>query len=252
MIAGTIATFGPLKSGELIAMEIYQQHHNIERGESLSVIVVGRIFDVVSVLILTILVIFSLPLSSISEFIVYLVLLTLILIVAIFVLLSSDMGMKVLALFRPLFRWKFTTWYDRLTKLAGDYYQSLELIGSSKRNISILFIFTISRWFLEVLFMYVLLQSFDINLTVLQIAPIVGLSYAIGVSSGTPGALGTFQLTAVTILYQYDYSLDLASLALLVGATLSIIINIVLGVLGTIVGNLIILWHNNQSIEHAS
>ncbi len=72
------------------------------------------------------------------------------------------------------------------------------------------------------------MNSFGIGLNILQLMSVLGFSYAIGVSSGTPGALGSSQLTALGILVLLGADAGTAGLALVINLAISTVIYITL------------------------
>lgn len=215
ILAGVVSIYGPLKSGELVSMEIYKEDFGVQRGQSLSIIVVGRILDIVVVLSYVSTSLLLLPRSQITQFYSYLVVLIIFLAVIIVALISQRFGTAVINFIHPLFIWKFKAVYRFLEDLSEEYYKSLsELKG--RYVFAVLSLTTLGRWSLEVLSFSLLLNSFGIHLSILKIMSVLGFSYSIGVSSGTPGALGSSQLTSLSILTLFGVNTGTAALALVV------------------------------------
>ncbi len=227
MLAGVVSIYGPLKSGELVAMEIYRENFSVQRGESLSVIAVGRIFDVVIILSFVSTSLLLLPSSEVVLLYTYLAVLISILAVVIAALVSKRVGLALLRITRPLFIWKLSRIHSFVENLANDYYRSLMELKDS-RIFSLLTLTTAGRWGLELVGFSMLMNSFGIRLNILQLMSVLGFSYAIGVSSGTPGALGSSQLTALGILVLLGADAGTAGLALVINLAISTVLYITL------------------------
>ena len=237
-IAGTVSVYGPLKSGELLAIKIYDDYFSTEKSDALSMVVVSRIFDVVIVILLASSAIFFIPRSLLGDLFFVLGFIISVLICIIFALLYKPIGLSILAW---LLRHTPKSMKEKVGKLNHffvRYYDTYPLILKNKQT-RILFVLTsLFRWCVDLFASWFLLYSFEIRLNFLMILPIVGFSYAIGVASGTPGALGTAQLTSLSILLLYGIDETLAATALIFGTAINTLVILALG-LGAILINFV-------------
>ncbi len=224
VLAGVVAIYGPLKSGELVAMEMYHDNFDVKRGDVLAVIVVSRIMDVAFVLAFAYCSLFVV--TSFNPLTGAITLSVLVSALVVF-LLSPKAGMAMVSLISKMLIWERIRRY--IQSLAEEYYLSLRKLS----GVWLLFIITLVRWGLEILFAFLLMDMFNISLSVVQIVSVVGFSYALGVSSGSPGAIGTSQLTAIGLMVIYGVPLNLAAASQAFGLAFSTLMNGGLALYGT-------------------
>lgn len=235
MVAATISTYGPLKSGELLAMQIYYDHFDIKHGNSLAVIIVSRAFDVMLVIILSSFALFIFSAAQISQLLILMVIIIGIVAIIILIALDRKLAYYVLGLLKKVRFGLIQRIIAKLEVFLENYFDSLPLIWGKRKARYYLIGFTLLRWISELFIGLYFYHIFGIDLQIYQIAAVIGLSQAIGVASGTPGSLGTGQITALSLLVLMGVNASFAATVILLGLSVSIIVNFTQFLVGLVI-----------------
>lgn len=225
MVAATISTYGPLKSGELLSIQIYYDHFRINHGNSLAVIIVSRVFDVILVIFMSMFALLIFSTAQISQLLLYMAIIIVVVAFIILIALNRRLANYLLAQLKRVNFHLIQQITAKLEQFIDNYFDSLPLIWEKKKARNYLIGFTVLRWASEIGIGLYFYHIFGVNLQIYQIAAIIGLSQAIGVASGTPGSLGTGQITALSLLVLLGLNSSFAATIVLVGTTVSILVN---------------------------
>ncbi len=227
-VGNTISTYGPFKSGELIVTQIYNAEFDCDFNDTFAVIILGRTVDITIVLIFSVLGVFIVPSDYKMKLVISIAIIAIIVIILLSLLLNRKLGMYIVQRFE-----RFSI-LGKIIRFARNYYDALSYMLNNKKSKILLFSFTISRWLVEFYIRYYLFTLFGIKLTLIQIGAILGLSYAFGVASGSPGSVGTAEFTAFAILSYLGIPPQLSATAIATGFLISALIQLVQGVGGLI------------------
>lgn len=236
MVANTISTYGPFKSGELAVIQIYNSQFNVNIEDSTATIILGRTLDIVVVLLLALSGIFLFSQDQVKSLVTLVFLIALLVILIFIFLLNERFGRYFIGIIekkssRPIIH-KIALYLD-------NYYLSLKSLLNNRNSKSFLVLFTILRWISELSSAWLLYHLLGVNLALYQLLPIIGFSYAVGVASGSPGSIGTAQITAYSILvFVLQVPKETTVVLLSLGLILGIIVNLIQITMGFILASL--------------
>lgn len=219
-IAVAISYSLPFKTGELAGPKLYTDHFDVSPGHSFSVIVASKIFDVLCTVPMVTLVLFQQHTYDIFELLIFFYTIIFISTIGVAALISRSFGQFLISFLKKHIKGPLAKLVNKIEVLLTEYYDSLNtILKPFKAKISFI-ITTIARWSVEIFAWYLILQSFNFNLSIMQVATFLALVIIVGVATGAPGGFGTPQLTGVGILIIYGAKPEIASIAMIVGISL--------------------------------
>jgi uncharacterized protein (TIRG00374 family) len=201
-----ISSITPLKSGEIVSVEINKRAVSVPRSSSLAAIAFFRILDMLYVLIFFIIAIaVTIPKINPENIILYRIIFA--------VSLAATIILSVILFFPPVgyftlkrlkkivgkFSEKGEKWLERVFHPALDnYYRSLQFLYKQKLVAIGVIVTTIVRWVLEYYALKLTVHAFNGTISFIDAASISSVTLLAGMV--TPAGLGTGTLTAHTLL----------------------------------------------------
>jgi uncharacterized protein (TIRG00374 family) len=229
----------PARLGEFVRAYIIGKKEGISKSSTLATIVVERIFDGLTLLFFLVLIslVFSMPLwVKRAGFIAAVFFLSL---SAFLIILMFNKGIGVRLVERALGFFS-SRLGDRIGHLL-DYFLSGLAIVNRKKDIAIVFLFSVIVWLVEATTYYVVGLSFNINLPLyVSILTVVIVNLGITIPSA-PGYIGTFEFFCISALALFSVEESVA-------LSFAIVLHAVLFVPITVIG-LICFWKDNLSVS---
>lgn len=185
--------FTPGKVGEPLKAIVLKAYTNKNVSESLSSVIWERIFDLVILVVLSLLSIQILSFSSQYYLIGILsVLLFLAIVIILFlVLYKESLGRRIFILIKKI---------PFIPKLSDSFINNFYSYKIQKRKLSLSFLLTTVPWILEGVTFYFVLLSLNVTISPLLLAGIVALATLIGVASSLPGGIGSAEIVMTLLL----------------------------------------------------
>jgi len=229
-----VSNITPAKVGDPIRNVILKKVEGKDFGLSLSATIVERIFDVLTVTIISFIGVFLLS-AVLSGVIEWLILSALIIgigvIFVIVVLRSKSLLKKILKILIKLFSFipQVKKLEKKILKFADDLHSTFVMFKDKKMWL-VTFLWTNVIWILEGIILFIAFVALGLEVTLLSAIVIVPLSAIVGVLFILPGGLGPSELTLVAF-FTVLFNLSLAQItsAALVGRLLSFWIFVIVG-----------------------
>lgn len=236
MIGNAISTYGPFKSGEIGVIQLYNSQMDVKVEDSMATIILGRTLDIVIVLMLAISGISLIPLDQIKSLAILFSLVAFMVILIFAILLNERFGRFLIEF---IGKRSSRAILFKLIGFLNNYYSSLKSLLKNKKSKLLLIFYTILRWISEIGAVLLLYHLLGVDLDLIQVLLIIGLSYAVGVASGSPGSLGSAQFTAYSLLvFVFEIPSSITVVLLAFGVVLGIIVNLFQISLGLIITSL--------------
>jgi len=205
-LTGFALSMTPGKIGELLKSQLYKEKFDVPRKITAPLIIVERIYNLVGLIIISILGIFFFDFSA------YVVGTATILLAIVFILISNkQLFERFLSLLKKI---KFTSNY------AASLIESYDVVKRSTHGYIFIYISGLSAmfWIVESLTVYFVFLSFEINfLDYLNVISIYATSIILGAASFLPEGIGVTEGSLVALLSMYDIEISVAfSLVILI------------------------------------
>ncbi|MHA1398026.1 MAG: lysylphosphatidylglycerol synthase transmembrane domain-containing protein [Candidatus Heimdallarchaeaceae archaeon] len=239
------STLGPLKSGEIVSIEINKRSVSVPRSASLAAIAFFRVLDMFIILIFFIIAMIStIPriishisltnptqastMQTLSQIIFYAAIFgTLVLSIILFFPPFGRFCLKVLKAITAKFSSRAEKWLEEvITPFLEQYYDSLKILYKEKTIALIVSLTSLSRWVLEFYSLVFTLKAFGVSLTFIDAASITSLTLLAGLV--TPAGLGTGTITSQALLEGLKVNPDITGASIIfqtlvgTGLTLSV------------------------------
>ena len=200
------STIGPLKSGEIVSVEINKRSISVPRSSSLAAIAFFRILDLLFVLVFFIVALgITIPKINPTNIIIYQIIFYVTLGITIllsFILFFPPVGHFCFRLIKKLvgkFSSKGENWLEEtILPALKNYYTSLQYLYKQKLIAGVVVITTVLRWVLEFYSLKVTLLAFSEYIPFIDAAGISSITLLAGII--TPAGLGTGTITAQALL----------------------------------------------------
>ena len=200
------STIGPLKSGEIVSVEINKRSVSIPRSSSIAAIAFFRILDMLFVLIFFIVALaVTIPKINPANIIIYRIIFYASLgatIILSFILFFPPIGyftLKILKVITGKFSVKGEKWLEKVIHPAlENYYKSLKHLYKQKLMATGVVITTVIRWVLEFYSLKFTLLAFGESISFIDAASISSITLLAGIV--TPAGLGTGTITAQVLI----------------------------------------------------
>ncbi len=196
-----LSNLTPAKIGEPIRSVLLKKSQGKGIGKSLPTIFLERIFDLIVMMLISILggLFLVVKLSKIFSWLILVILFYVFLIFfGIFILTSKKRIKKTLLKFCTFF--SIFPWMkklgNRLDKFSTSLYESFSKI-KAKKTLLVTFLFTLPIWLLEGAIFYIIFLSLGLKITLLSAVVIVPIAALIGVLTFLPGGLGSSEIIMV-------------------------------------------------------
>ncbi len=198
-LAGYSLTASPAKAGEIVRLWFLKAGNNIPYTRSISLLLADRVVDIWVILILV-----SISVSGFADYRVEGVLAALmVILVSIPILFPRQ--------FLPILLWimQYVPRSDRAIDRSRRVVQSMEELVSW-RTYGVTLIPSIIGWFSECVALFILLESFGANVTLMSAVFVFSFSIIVGALSMLPGGLGSTEVVIVILLRSLDVDFDTA------------------------------------------
>ena len=185
-LSGLAMSITPVKAGELLKSYLLRDRTGVPVAVSAPVVVMERLTDVVSVVLLALL---GLALLPMPVLLVLAVVLAFCAIVMLFILTQKGDSLFNLPLLR---RWKSSLHVS---------YEGLKVLASTKST-AIALALGSAAWFSEGLALWVIMEGLDVNISLLRALSIYAAATLVGAVSALPGGLVGTEGSMVALLLQ--------------------------------------------------
>ena len=200
------STIGPLKSGEIVSVEINKRSISVPRSSSLAAIAFFRIFDLLFVLIFFIAALgITIPNIDPTNIVVYRIIfyttlgITILLSFVLFFPPIGNFSFNIIKKIVGKFSLKGENWLEeKIHPAMKNYYLSLQYLYKQKLTAALVIITTVIRWVLEFYSLKVTLLAFSEQIPFIDAAGISSITLLAGII--TPAGLGTGTITAQALL----------------------------------------------------
>ena len=200
------SAIGPLKSGEIVSVEINKRTVSVPRSSSIAAIVFFRILDMLYVLVFFIVALaVTIPKINPENMVLYRIIFyaslgaTIILSVILFFPPVGHFSLKILKIVIGKFSARGEQWLERVIHPAlENYYKSLQHLYKQKLMATGVVIATVLRWVLEFYSLKLTLLAFSESISFIDAASISSITLLAGII--TPAGLGTGTITAQALL----------------------------------------------------
>ncbi len=200
------STIGPLKSGEIVSVEINKRSISVPRSSSLAAIAFFRIFDLLFVLIFFIAALgITIPKIDPTNIVIYRVIfyvslgVTILLSIVLFFPPIGFFCFKIIKKIVGKFSTKGESWLEETIHPAlKNYYTSLQYLYKQKLTAVVVIVTTVIRWILEFYSLKMTLLAFSESIPFIDAAGISSITLLAGIV--TPAGLGTGTITAQALL----------------------------------------------------
>ena len=195
IIGISFGTITPGRIGEL-SRAFYLSKKNLNLGKSLSSIFLDRLFDIISLVVLSFLgLIFILSkfyfTSIIEIFIIFIIVYS-----VVFIALTKKKITFIIA--RPFFNSIIPEKYKDKLKLAFDsFYDGLNLLKRRKMKLMVAFILSLADWLISFVQSYIILLAFGYNISYFNLIFIIPLSVLVTLIPISIAGLGTREATFI-------------------------------------------------------
>lgn len=195
----------PLRAGEFIrAFLMNKVNPMITKSSAFATIAGERVFDGIAVVLFTIIGALSieLPLWAQQAVVLGAILFLGVLVVFLGLVVFENQLSKILTLFLKPIPARF---HDKLEQIVRTFIEGLSILKSFRKVISV-FALSIGAWGVETIFFYLALQAFQIDVSLLNAAFIMGIINLGIMIPAAPGGIGTFEFITVTALLLFGVS----------------------------------------------
>lgn len=214
MIGLAIGNFTPGKISDPIKSIIIKSMKKINIAKTLPSIIWERIFDIVSLVLLSIIALQlitatfdMLLLSMVCIAVFFLVILFLIL-----VLYKKSFGLFLVRIVKK---------FKGVNKLGKKFVDAFYRQRISKTGLLSSFVLSFLTWVIEGVMLYLILLAVGINMNIILLVGITSLSFTIGIASTLPGGLGSTEVVMAVLLAVVGVPESIAISAVLVSRLLS-------------------------------
>jgi len=195
-----LSNFTPARVGEPVRSYFLKKIKNVSMSRTMPSVIVERAMDVVSLVIMSVFILFTFNLGYMVYVDVFLVIL--ILMVGIAILRSKRMSARIFGL---LFR--VLSFHPRLKEAKRRKWEITERFHSGfrmeKSILSVVFVLSLFIWVLEGIIFYIAFLSIGIELPLFLIASIFAFSILMGVITFLPGGIGSTEFVFALVLLSY-------------------------------------------------
>ncbi len=201
----------PFRIGELLRVYVLNQWEEIPVSSGLATLLVERVFDGISVLVLVFGALLLVPLPDPQM--QTLVMITSFLFFGLLAgfLIMAFLPKQALWLVQWMARWLPAKLGVPLVKIAGSFLEGLAALRSPK-PVFIVLVSSVLIWIFEVSKFWFIMQAFPFDVGIIIITLTVGIVNLASILPSAPGFVGTFDLPIITILdlYNIEYGLAVA------------------------------------------
>jgi len=214
MIGLAVGNFTPGKISDPIKSFILKPLKGITVAKTLPSIIWERIFDIISLILLSIIALqlitatfdmFLLSMLCVGIFFVVIVLLIL-------TLYKKSFGMRILGVVGR---------FKNLDKIGKRFIHAFYKQKIAREKLFVSFVVTLITWVLEGVMLYLILLAMGVNVDILLLIGIISLSFTIGIASTLPGGLGSTEVVMALLLGLIGIPEGIAIAAVLVSRLIS-------------------------------
>jgi uncharacterized protein (TIRG00374 family) len=242
-----LSTALPGKTGEIVRLEVHRRYQNLAVGDSASIILFSRIYDLLFLItfsalgVIVIMQQYFLSINTVYFTIVIFSLLCVVIVFAVLVAWKRSIGeflLKILLAILQKMPSRMQRITERINKFAinelNNFYESVELYKTLKYPLLAVPLLTVLRWLIELFATILIFRSIGMRVSIWTIALAISVSIFVGIATAMPASLGTGTLAGFAIYRILGIADDIAVAATLIGLFLGPGITIIFGIAGLI------------------
>jgi uncharacterized protein (TIRG00374 family) len=243
-----LSTALPGKTGDIVRLEVHRRYQDISIGDSASIVLLTRIFDMLFIITFSALGIvivvqqYFLSFNAIYFSAFIFILLGIVIIFAILVAWKRSLGELLLKILQSILRKipsRMKRFAERINNAAinelDNFYESVELYKTLKYPLIAVPVLTILRWFIELFATILIFRSIGASVSIWTIALAISISILVGIATAMPASLGTGTLAGFAIYRLLGIADDIAVAATLIGLFLGPGITIIFGIASLVI-----------------
>ena len=201
--SGFVSNITPAKMGEPLKSFILKKNNGVKISKSIPSIFFERVFDIVSLIVLSLIAAFFLTRTVASVqywFLVSIAVYAVLIVVALFVLISRKRTLYVFSRIYKVFSFlpKIRRFDKRFGSFVSNFHNSF-IAYKSKRVYGFAFLLSLSIWIIEGIILFILFMSFGFDVTLASTIFIVPVATLVSVITFLPGGIGSSEI--ITVLF---------------------------------------------------
>ncbi len=238
-----LSTALPGKTGEIVRLEVHRRYQDLAIGDSASIVIVTRIYDMLFLVtfsalgIIVVMQQYLLSLNTVYFTFVIFSLLCFVIIFAVLVAWKRSLGEFLLRSLQALLG-KLPSRMQRITERINrfaineldNFYESVKLYKTLKYPLFAVPLLTFLRWLIELFATILIFRSIGASVSIWTIALAISVSIFVGIATAMPASLGTGTIAGFAIYRFLGIADDIAVAATLIGLFLGPGITIILGI----------------------